>query len=233
MPSTRTMASVIGRVSANAPAPASTSTRMISSLAYAEDEILSEANTESPVKTLTRSCGSSALASRRPTRSRQTLSQRSAHAVLPDTKIAARHQVSRCHAPKVASALDPQISIAGMETVDDFDLARVAVGRQHRVALVEMRLRVRLRNAARVVSGPVPDSLNCSLIPSIRAPRPHARASPSGSIAGRSESVKVARPRIQKVLEPTRRRVTRCALARLLDGRSTSERCSRWWPPSR
>ena len=44
------MASVIGRVSAAiVPRPARRSTRMISSVAYAEDEMLSDAKTASPL----------------------------------------------------------------------------------------------------------------------------------------------------------------------------------------
>ena len=55
MASTTTIPTVIGMVSASAPAPARTSTRMISSVAYAEDEMLSDAKIERPVKTFRRS----------------------------------------------------------------------------------------------------------------------------------------------------------------------------------
>jgi len=51
---------VIGIVSVKTPAPASTRTRMISSVAYADDEMLSEAKTASPLKMFSRSCGSAA-----------------------------------------------------------------------------------------------------------------------------------------------------------------------------
>jgi hypothetical protein len=60
------MTSVIGSVRASAPIPARTRTRMISSVAYADEEMLSEANTARPVTVFTRSWGSSHVASGRP-----------------------------------------------------------------------------------------------------------------------------------------------------------------------
>ncbi len=63
---TTQIAIVIGIVSASADTPASASTRIVSSVAYAEDEMLSEAKIARPVTLETRSSPSSSVRRRRP-----------------------------------------------------------------------------------------------------------------------------------------------------------------------
>ena len=66
------IASVIGKVrAAIVPRPASRSTRMISSVAYAEEEMLSEAKTASPFALPMRSCSSRLVGIRAPKRRRR------------------------------------------------------------------------------------------------------------------------------------------------------------------
>ena len=71
---TPTTAIAIGMVKTNAPMPASARTRMASSVAYAEEEMLSEPRMARPVTTERRSDPSASLSRRSPTRTRRIAS---------------------------------------------------------------------------------------------------------------------------------------------------------------